>query len=214
MKQQSNPSARLLGLDVLRAMASISVVLWHLTTVISSENNPSAPYWHFILFIRSITRWTNGCFIMISGYILLDNRRTVTISNLFKKRILHHWRVYIFWNTISWIVEKYRNKQSWQSFYNSLTQPFWQLWFMPMTISLTIITPLLRFASENEILLKYYIVLCFLNNVLLPTLNDFQSLKMFYRGLSKYLPRLPLYSGYFTCGYYLGHYELKRSDRI
>ena len=100
MKPKTEGMSCSLSFDLLRIIASITVVLRHITDETFKHTPFNSPKWLLYMVLRSITSWGSPCYAMISGYYLLDNSRGLNFSKLYSKYIKHLFCVYVFWTSV------------------------------------------------------------------------------------------------------------------
>lgn len=113
-------------LDLLRAIACLSVVMIHVSAEFVVRGSSGPDFWLGIL-LDSMARAGVPLFVMISGALMLDENYEFTK----KKWLGHIGRMalfYVFWQIVcGWI-----------------GSPKYHLWFVPMIICMYLLVPLLR----------------------------------------------------------------------
>ena len=75
-------------LDVLRIIATLAVIMLHVSAQNWDTVDVHSFAWHVFNFFDSLVRWAVPVFIMISGAVFLDNDRPLSIQKLYRKNIL------------------------------------------------------------------------------------------------------------------------------
>lgn len=108
-------------------------------------------------------------FVMISGANFLDNRRTVTISKMFKKYITPIFISFITWSFLyaiytAWIAYRNVNFSFVKTLIINMVNGHYHMWYIWMTIGMYMIVPFLKKIVENSNRkeLLYFIVVAFM----------------------------------------------------
>ena len=207
MKPKTEGMSCSLSFDLLRIIASITVVLRHITDETFKHTPFNSPKWLLYMVLRSITSWGSPCYAMISGYYLLDNSRGLNFSKLYSKYIKHLFCVYVFWTSVYILQLHFMMQHSWKDISNVFDwhkqNCYYQLWYLPMNIRLYVLTPLLRQIVTDITLCHYFLLLWFFRHILLPNITFFFPYRIILY-IRKFIPLVPEYSGYYILGYYLG----------
>jgi len=203
-------------LDVLRIIGCILVITVHVSALNYNSVPPSSIDWQIMNLFDCLGALGVPIFVMISGSLLLDPTRTLTLRDLFKK-IIHLAIIYLVWlllyNTLEFIqtgtLLTFENVKDSIILRSLLGKGIYHLWYIPMIITLYLITPILREAFSNPKICRYFLVLFFLFGLLLPTLLLFEF--PYKTIVSSIYDRYPLtmltgYLGYFVLGHFLHSY--------
>lgn len=71
--------------DLLRIISAFAVVLIHVNATITANANISLLNWSLGSFINTITRFSVPCFVMLSGALLLNNKKNANYSYFYRK---------------------------------------------------------------------------------------------------------------------------------
>ncbi len=189
---------------VLRAFACMAVIMIHIVGIYVCEiqfkdvNHYSALR-RFIneILIQPLIRFAIPCFVMISGTLLLDPKRNITINKIIKYILritvlfIVLWFAYCMTHDIT--LDCFRDIKVFKNWgYNSLTKfvngllqgnaydyAYW-LWYLPLLIGLYILTPILRKFTEHadRKTVQYLLVILFITSCFLPTLNNYYNLNI------------------------------------
>jgi surface polysaccharide O-acyltransferase-like enzyme len=99
---------RLIYLDWLRVLATFAVVAIHATAGYVSNLLPGQEIsWHIGNFFESLTRWAVPGFVMISGALLLNDKRELSFQEFFKKRTSKVFIPFIGWSFLFYLYGVY-----------------------------------------------------------------------------------------------------------
>ena len=177
-------------ITVLRAIACLAVVMIHaihgwLDTV-NISNVEQIRYW-LNMIILAIVEFAVPCFIMISGCLLLNPKKNLTLETL-KKYIIRMLLILATFGFFYAFIESYLNNGGQGILYligtsimKLLTGNTWShMWYIYMLIGLYLITPILRtcvnhfdMKTAKFVLFNFFVFSC-----LIPTINH-----MFYNVL-------------------------------
>ena len=181
--QQNIMKNKKVWIDVLRAIACVSVVLIHIISGYIEQGvveKNSIIYIIDNIILQPLIRFAVIIFIMISGMLLLDNSKNVTMDKIFRKM----YRMIIVLLTFGYfycLLESVFNNRGQnfiflikESFYNLISGNCWvHMWYVYMLIGIYFITPMIRVfinnASEKEI--KFTMLGLFIFSICIPTIN-------------------------------------------
>ncbi|MFJ7728356.1 acyltransferase [Neobacillus sp. NPDC097160] len=207
---------RLVYLDWLRVLATIAVVTIHVTAGSVSKIQPGQHIsWLEANLFETLSRWSVPGFVMISGALLLQDQRMLTLTEFLKKRASKVVIPFIVWSIFFYIYGAYIGyfpasiKSGIKLFITNGIS--YHLWFLYMIVGIYLITPLLqifvRQASKQHI---QYFLLLWLYASVATRLSDFLigvrfSIELFF---------VTDYVGYFLLGYFLSHFEVPKRWRV
>lgn len=191
-------------LDVARVAAIVAVVVLHVSAILVVETPMGSTTWWIGNFYDSLVRWCVPVFVMISGALLLDVRKTEDIWQFYRKRAARLLLPLFFWSTfyILW-----NHRSAWAQIRSAdLLQSVvrggahYHLWFLYMLFGLYLFVPFLRVLVLHTLRrdLWFLVVVMFV----ISGLNEWlQANSGIGRGpfINWFLPYLP----YFLCGYLL-----------
>ena len=170
---------RNISLDIFRCIAILLVVMVHVsaTCVTRSECILSSEFRCGVLF-DTISRIGVPFFIMISGALLLNEEKSVSLKNIFE-RIKTFAILLLIWNIGYSILYQIifptllGNTISISQFVEEIIYGHSHLWYLYMMIGLYIITPFLRSFTkkENKELVGLFILVAFVTQFTIPTLQ-------------------------------------------
>lgn len=143
MNQEKTPAGRILYLDVLRAIACLSVVMIHVSAEFVVRGTAGPDFWLGSL-LDALSRAGVPLFVMISGALMLDENYEFTKQK---------WLKHIVGMTVFYLV--------WKVICGLIGSPDYHLWFVPMIVGLYLIVPLLRlWVNEKNIrYVEYFLAL-------------------------------------------------------
>lgn len=207
---------RMLYLDWLRVIATICVVIIHVSAGYVSTLKPNQEVlWLTANFLESISRWAVPGFVMISGVLLLSDTRELSIIEFLKKRTSKVLIPFLGWSTIFYAYGAYKGyfPISIRNYIklilsNGITYHFW---FFYMIIGLYLVTPLVKVYIENAKKqdIEYFLVLWLISSVLMKLFTFYYSIR-----IPVELNFVTGYVGYFILGYYLSQYNIDKKWRI
>lgn len=218
--QSTNEKNRVLYSEVLRVLATLTVINLHATAPLLYEaESVYTNIWWIGNISDAASRWSVPAFIMISGMFLLNPSKNESITTFFKKRFLKVIIPLMFWSAMFtlWkmkhsIVHDSNFVIPFKNFFLDFItgQAYYHLWFVYMILGLYIITPVLRVflknADDKDIL--YFISMWFLIN------SVFGAIKRFFNiNIGIVVEVLKGFVGYYILGYYLSKVEIKKKHR-
>ena len=202
--------ARKSSFSYLRIAASAAVVLLH--TCSTLLDNPdmfflSAQEKLFFTGVKNMMAWAVPCFFMLSGALLLDKNKEITIRDClckYSKRIL--LALIVFGMPFSFLIDFFNARRLSLSmisnaFLNLLTDnSFAHLWYLYALIGLYLLLPALKLFLRHcsAELLRYVLTLLFLFSFIIPDIN-----RIFGLNIAFTLPGSSYYLFYFLLGYFL-----------
>lgn len=140
--------------DVIRVSACLAVVLLHLaaTTVMQPEQLGTIS-WHMANFIDSAMRWAVPVFVMLSGALLLDEKKQTSPREFWTRRMNRLLPALLFWSVVY---------LAWRAFFwhqpltlNTIAldliagRPYIHLYFLFLIAGLYLVTPFLATAASS-----------------------------------------------------------------
>jgi len=212
---------RLYYMDILRIIATVFVIVIHIC-VINWYHIPTDSFdWKVLNICESVSQVAVPIFFMISGALFLDESKSISIKDLYKKNILRLFIAFVFWSILYALISK---PVSLSGFILNVVKGHFHLWFIPAIIGCYMIVPFLREIVKSKKLLKYYLILAiiftFTLNYIIPILINSDINYIAYFGnllktaVSNLVFRFTLgYSAYFALGYFLCNAEFSKTLR-
>lgn len=194
------------GFSYIRAIASVAIVVLHVCA------SASILYGESISVIQnSITRsvancmmWAVPCFVMVTGALLLDERREVSYSKIYKKYILRILVVLVIFCMIYRFFDMIMDGESFgagvifNGIYEMVTGTSWShVWYLYLLIGLYLLLPIYRkiAASCNDFDMKYLLAVYILFLSILPLVQMLQV------NIGFYIHVATIYPFYLFCGH-------------
>lgn len=213
---------RLAYADLLRVLATIAVIVLHISGSYLSQTAVGSSSWTALLTYDALAHWCVPMFVMLSGAFLLDPKKSVRLRDIFLKYILRILVALVVWGTLYALLDYGHTDWhfTWSGIKSALNHVLWtdthyHLWFLYMMIGLYLVTPILRAfvrgASRGD--LHWFFLLVFVFYSLLPTLQALfpNQMALPVTWSNRFNIHLVLgYVGYYVAGYYLKNYTLGR----
>ncbi len=199
---------RNVGYDIMRILAILMVVGIH-SNVIFLQNPPGSVGWLFAMLLNTVYLVSVPLFFMISGALLLDKGKDITVKELYQKRLPKQAVPFLVWSGVYILMRVMMGKAvlSFTIFSNLLHEPaYYQFWFMYTLLGLYLILPLLQ-ALMNTLDKQrkdYMLLLVALFSVIVPLLTRY--IPFFAISSHVDLVLFEGYIGYFLLGSYLKDY--------
>ena len=227
---------RILYFDVFRAFAPIAIIMIHVFDPIyrnKIDYYSGEYFWsHAVL---ACLRWAVPIFIMISGAIFLDPKRSFDLKKHYKKYVLHLVIAYVVWSVVYGIGQSLTmdgdDSARLQEFmFRSFGGHYHHLWFLLMLLAMYVMVPILRKITADRGLMKYFLFVGIIACFALPLVADYCRILIeassqtnpFVMGLLSgiadvigyFSGKLLLnYTVYFVLGYYLATEDISRKKR-
>ena len=152
-------------IDFLRVLATIAVILLHVSAHNYYNAEAKSLSWHVFNFCDGISRWAVPVFVMISGALFLDREKS--LKRIFTKNITRLAAAFLFWSFVYALVNLIESKAS-EHFLAELLKGHYHMWFLFMIAGLYIIVPFLQKIAASSFLLKYFLVLSLMFTFIFP----------------------------------------------
>lgn len=224
-KVEKTSGRRLFYLDLLRAIACLSVVMIHVSAEFVTRGTSGPDFWLGNL-LDSVSRAGVPLFVMISGALMLDEGYEFT-----KKKWLGHIgrmaAFYVVWSTIYCILFRVvglvsrGEKVRMLGVITQIISGHYHLWFVPMIIGLYLMVPLLRLwvKEKNVRAVEYFLMLSAVFAFVVPQgmtllLHEFKQLSPIQTLVDNMYMHYPMgYTVFFVLGWYLNR-EIGRKKLI
>lgn len=214
-------------LDITRIAAVLAVVMLHTSAdfVTSYDTSSSEFIWGNIF--DSASRIGVPLFVMISGSLMLDENKIISIRNLIFNNIRTIVCLLFFWSALYSGVYNIAfpliigEAINFKKVIYSLLMGHYHMWYLYMIIGLYLITPFLRefVKKENKRLILLFIVISLIVQFTLPILNGLSLIREEIIYLAEFVEKfyLDFFGGYITyylMGWYLIHIGIKKRWRF
>ena len=195
-------------IDALRALAIFAVIILH-NAADYDEQLGEIPqnYWWAGTIWNGLVRFCVPMFVIISGALLLRAGTTVSIKEVFLKRLPRILIPLVFWSIVYVLFDNYNSDKTFSEInVKELVKTFYEgpvayhLWFLYMLIGIYLLYPVINFfiTAAEEIHVRYFLIVWFLVNCIIGILDI-----IFNVNIGIELNFFTGYVGYFVLGYYL-----------
>ena len=166
-------------LDICRVISIFSIVLLH---CLSMWMYPvGSPDWIALSFYNSALRFCLPMFFMVSGALILNPEKLLTISDLYMKRILRFFSALLFWTLLYYIIVVYLRDPdfNWANFEifdftaKVLAGHPHHHWFLFAIIAAYICVPVLRLITADKKITRYFLIAWGIFEIGLYTIDTF-----------------------------------------
>lgn len=208
-----NNTLRIFYLDLLRILATFAVIYLH---VVSDEFHDFSFSWNWYcaLTTDSLVRWCVPVFVMISGALFLDQRKSISYTDIITKYIYRLLFVYVFWSIVYFLLLDNKENFSLMQSLKRLLQSHFHLWFLPMLAGVYLLIPVMRKIVQDSKLLLYVLVIwaVYVHYSFYPFTAAYKLVGQFY---SLFTMNMVIgFCGYFMLGYYLSHHRFKSRQKV
>lgn len=207
------------SLDVLRWMATIAVINYHVfNAIVNFTNFKTTNYSHLWYDLLAVPqKWHVPIFLMISGALFLNPKKEISYKSVFSKYIKRLLLALLLFGMVFSAIEYYYETKTinfdcfLRSFNNVIIGNSWShLWYLYMIIGIYLIVPPLKTfinaASTKDIF--YFVIILFLFVCILPAINSLFNYKSGF-----YIPISGVYILYFVLGYFC-FYRIRYNKKI
>ena len=149
-ENQNNVNDRLFNIDLLKIICCISVIIIHVSANYINDIKNYKNEMFYINLLNSITIFAVPCFIMISGYFAISNRKKDNYITFYKKKVKTIIIPMIIFTLIYLIIAIFNivlgnSERTFKSLFVTLItgELEYHMWYLYMIIPIYIITPLL-----------------------------------------------------------------------
>ena len=214
----SAPGRRILYLDYLRVLATLAVILLHISAQNWREVGVNTYQWQIFNFCDSISRWCVAVFVMISGALFLSRR--CSIRSIYSHNILRLVTAALFWGVIYALI---LGGTPGQILLYTIRGRY-HMWFIPMIIGIYICIPIIEKITESSSVTGYFLILTLVFAFLLPQFTNLAEdfggsfLNEIVSAINENIEDMDLhlvlgYTGYFILGFCLSKIDFSRKQR-
>jgi surface polysaccharide O-acyltransferase-like enzyme len=216
---------RLVHYDLVRIIAMFGVIVVHTSGTFYRVTAPISSFnWQVSNIYSTSGKFSICIFMMVSGMLFLNPKKSITISALFQKNILRILSGFIFWSAAYALfglwVKSMMGGFSYgymHDFFIDFVTGNYHLWFCYMIIGIYMIVPFLRLITGDEHLMKYYLILSIIFVSTIPVLQQLPDLVS--QPLTIAVTQLRLnfvlgWVGIFILGYYLSYCNISKKAEI
>lgn len=210
---------RLIYPDVLRAAATIAVIVLHVCGGMMWALTTEMYQFKWIVSADTIVRCAVPLFLMLSGMFLISPKKDISLNDLFKKYIKRLLFAYFGWSAFyavfTIVTQGLLYENTFKTFWKLFFDGHYHLWFIPMMIGVYLTTPFFRGIAEHndDNLLTYTLLILILFGVIYPAIKN--TLPSIYSLLARINPSLfGIYATYYFAGYYFSRVEVKKLNKL
>lgn len=196
-------------LDRLRAFCMYGVVLGHLCTWEINALQPGCFEWNVSNLYNGLARVCVPLFLMISGFLALEQPDMEHSRQAGKKGALRFLRDYIFWSACYAAIPLLRGLRNGTpglpAFLKNVVQGEFHLWYLRMLCGIFVLLPVLFLATREEYTRRLLLGVCFFSTILLPALEGIPGLEW----TAEVVQNSYLDTGYLF--YFLAGYEMRKN---
>jgi surface polysaccharide O-acyltransferase-like enzyme len=214
-------SKRILYADILRIVATLFVIVVHVTSGKVDTVPVANQSWELFNIFHGLSRWCVPVFFMLSGMVFLNPKHIINVKTLFNKYIFRIICALVFWGLFYGFFTALTASLTGESSFTLsklfliprsilFGPPYYHLWYLYAIIALYVFTPILRIlvAHMQRKHIEYYLILFVALSVFIPCVNHYLMLINPKFRISFGIPELNGYAGYFIAGYYFSRYDL------
>ncbi|KRN99855.1 acyltransferase [Companilactobacillus kimchiensis] len=219
-----NKSSRIFYLDFIRVIAILLVIFIHVSAIDTTLNIGSGQ-WQITKILNYLAHISVPIFFMISGSLLLNSKKTTSLSYTWKQRIPRVAIPFILWSIISPIVVGiYAHSLSFKNVFSVVKTILYQptsptLWFMYPLVGIYILSPVIKTFVQNATttMLVYVTGIWLVTCSLLPSITV-----MLPKSFNHVLELSPIanfflvggFTGYFILGYLLTKVKVENTHSL
>lgn len=210
-------------LDIARIVATLAVVMLHSSSRFVSYYNPQSVEFLFGNLFDGMSRLGVPLFLMISGSLILDENKNITLKSILSKNIKNLAIITVIWSIIYAaifnVVMPLLNDQTVnvKSFLVKAVCGHYHMWYLFMIIGLYMAVPFLRafVRKENKKMVLFFILVSLCFEFLTYMINALCKLGIDLSIINKWLGIFELdffggYIAYFLAGWYITHIGIKQ----
>ena len=208
---------RVVYLDALRFLATISVITLHVSCIFLRDNTLG---WYVGIIYDALSRWCVPIFVMISGALFIHSTKQISVKEIYIKYIFRLFSAFVMWyllyrflfDPIYPIIHSIHHGLPISYETCSSYEPKYHLWFLLMMIGLYMLIPIFKEIGHNMKVCAYFLILwfcCITCNTLFQENILHQNL-LYYFFYNLQIHMVLGYSGYFLLGYYLSQIKLDK----
>lgn len=214
---------RMVHYDLVRIIAIFAVIVVHTSGTLYRVTAPVTSFnWQVSNIYSTSGKFSICIFMMVSGMLFLNPKKSITIKALYSKNILRIVSAFIFWSVAYalfglWVKVQMNGYSSvyMHDFFIDVVTGNYHMWFCYMIIGIYMIVPFLRLISSDETLMKYYLILSIIFVSTIPVLQQLPDVVS--QPISIVVSQLRInfvlgWVGIFILGYYLSYCNITRKS--
>lgn len=218
LQKNEKTANRVLYLDYLRILATLFVMLIHISAQNLDYVEPGSYAWYAFQVVNNAARWAVPMFVMLTGALFLDPAKQISVKNLYRKNIFRMVTAFAFWSAL-YVLDRVLHGLDLSSAKTAFLKGHYHMWYFHLVIGLYIITPVVRKITETKAVSGYFLVMAIVFVIILPegiatlrgmeiphTATILSAINSNLGGMNFPFPKVFLI--YFVMGSYLYHYDL------
>ena len=197
----------------LRALGALSIVFLHTFQYISENDNIRGTDKIISMIVRNEMMWAVPVFVMISGALLLEEKREISLKKLYSKYVLRVLVLLLAFNAIYDVLNVILGQEVWSMttlkewILGAFSGNKWRvLWYLYLLVAIYVMLPILRklvkvFEDRDYI---YLLLILLVFQVLLPEIGLLSG-----KGSGFYLLFYTIYPFYLFIGYALYNRKIR-----
>lgn len=209
-------------LNTLKVLAAFAVLVYHVVKPLVSFHSLALSDFerNTCLVFYNLLNWHVPVFVMITGALLLNPEKEITILKLFKKYISRIiFALFVFGFPFAFLEiyfdahYQFNIKQIYYAFVNIFDQNrMWDhMWYLYMVIGLYLVIPLIKgfisYAEKSTV--EYILILLFIFTSIIPYFERILGFRFFIS-----IPVNSIYVFYLIFGYYLHNYKVMLNCKL
>lgn len=222
-------SRRVVWADALRIWAILCVVMIHTASPLFTTQPVGSAAFTAGYLLDCLVQTGVPLFVMISGMFLLDENRTMPIGRVVRRYALPMVGLYFLWSFLYALANKVAEPVLFggaaidaamvRDFLAACVEGAFHLWYLPMTVGLYLLTPLLRYFLRRSnprpawYFLLLSLVFCFVVPAAVGLLEEFANWPL-GDAVDKFYLEWPLYPAYYVAGWLMAGSRPSRRVRL
>ena len=199
----SSTNKRVTYFSRLKALACLAVVILH--TFYAADAFATTVGQHMLaISIRNLMMWSVPCFVMVTGALLFDPKRNVTISKIFRKYLPRVVIALVFFSFAFAIFDAVLLKKpvadAFATGFNAIVYGTgWKhMWYLYLIIGIYLVLPFYRMVtrSATDIEIRYLVGVLFVFQAVIPVIQAVLNVTLPF-----YIPFFTIYPLFLMAGY-------------
>lgn len=210
-------------LDLLRIAATLAVIMIHCSGVFVSDAQASSSGLIAGTVFNGISRFGVPVFVMITGSLLLNEDKLITLRDVFCKYIKGILTVLVFWSVVYALIYSVARpllsggEISLFAVASAIIRGHYHLWYLYMLIGLYLALPFFKSFTkkENKGLVLFFIAIALVSSFISPLGSILTDLWPEFSTVGYFLQSLHLqffggFAAYFLTGWYITHIGISK----
>lgn len=218
---------RNISLDIIRIVAVLAVIMIHVSTLFVGAEDATAQEFFWGNIFNSISRFGAPLFLMVSGALMLDEKRVIRIKTLISKNIKNIVFLLLFWSVFYACIYSIAipilegTPLNYKDIINAILLGHYHMWFLHMIIGIYFITPFLRefVKKENKQLLNLFFAVAVITQFSQPIIKGLSLIVEDVSILLTFIEQFHFdffgtYVTYYILGWYLTNIDIKKKGLL